>query len=135
MSWLAHWPGLPLGGYCNRFVISYNYEMKKKKSTSLIGQLEAVKALANDKRLLILHYLKDPKAHFPPQVDGDLVEDGVCADFIRDKLGISAATATQHLKVLSHAGLIRGKRVKQWVFYKRCEDVIDVVRNELSEGL
>jgi len=109
--------------------------MKKKKLTSLVGQLGAVKALANDKRLLILHYLKDPVAHFPSQVDGDLVEDGVCADFIRDKLGISAATATQHLKVLSHAGLIRGKRVKQWVFYKRCEDVIDVVRNELSEGL
>ncbi|GAB2564338.1 winged helix-turn-helix transcriptional regulator [Dyella jejuensis] len=109
--------------------------MNKKKLAPLVGQLEAVKALASDKRLLILHYLKDPVAHFPPQVDGDLVEDGVCADFIRDKLGISAATATQHLKVLSHAGLIRGKRVKQWVFYKRREDVIDVVRNELAEGL
>ena len=108
---------------------------KRKNATSLAEQLGALKALANEKRLLILHYLKDPVAHFPPQVDGDLVEDGVCADFIRDKLGISAATATQHLKVLSHAGLIRGKRVKQWVFYKRCEDAIDVVRNELVEGL
>ena len=26
----------------------------------------------------ILAWLKDPQAHFPPQVDGDLVEDGVC---------------------------------------------------------
>lgn len=106
--------------------------MKSKKSTSLVGQIDAIKALANEKRLLILHYLKYPKDHFPPQVDGDLVEDGVCADFIRGKLGISAATATQHLKMLSHAGLIRGKRVKQWVFYKRCEDVIATVRNELG---
>jgi DNA-binding transcriptional ArsR family regulator len=106
--------------------------MQNKKPASLIGQIDAVKALANEKRLLILHYLKHPKDHFPPQVDGDLVEDGVCADFIRDKLGISAATTTQHLKVLSHVGLVRGKRVKQWIFYRRCEDVIATLRNELG---
>jgi hypothetical protein len=44
--------------------------------------LPVIKALASDKRLLILHYLKDPAKHFPKQVDGDLVTDGVCADFI-----------------------------------------------------
>jgi len=99
-----------------------------------LAHLPAVKALASDKRLLILYYLKEPAAHFPRQVDGDLVEDGVCADFIRDKLGVSAATATQHLKVLAGAGLIRGKRVKQWVFYKRCEDAIASLRG-FSEQL
>ena len=44
-------------------------------------------ALANDKRLQILEWLKDPEAHFPPQRDGDLVKDGVCVLFIADKLG------------------------------------------------
>lgn len=93
-----------------------------------LSYLPIVKALASDKRLLILHYLKEPTRHFPKQVDGDLVEDGVCADFIRDKLGVSAATATQHLKVLAAAGLVRGKRIKQWTFFKRCDDVIASVR-------
>ena len=31
------------------------------------------RALASDKRILILQWLKDPRRHFPPQVDGDLV--------------------------------------------------------------
>lgn len=31
--------------------------------------------LANPKRLQVLEWLKDPEAHFPPQRDGDLVED------------------------------------------------------------
>jgi len=44
--------------------------------------------------------------HFPPQVDGDLVADGVCGVFIAQKLG-SAATASEHLKILSRAGLVR----------------------------
>jgi len=41
-----------------------------------------LKALANARRLEILNWLKDPRAHFPPQVDGDLVDDGVCSVFI-----------------------------------------------------
>ena len=36
---------------------------------------EIFKALASDRRLLILYWLKDPRAHFPPQRDGDLVAD------------------------------------------------------------
>ena len=93
--------------------------------------LEVLKALANDKRLLILAWLKDPTAHFPPQRDGDLVDDGVCALFITEKLGVSAPTAGEHLRVLSGAGLIRGKKIKQWVFYRRDEDRIAQVKQML----
>lgn len=49
--------------------------------------VDLVKALANDKRLLILDWLRDPEAHFPPQRDGDLVRDGVCSLFLAEKLG------------------------------------------------
>jgi ArsR family transcriptional regulator len=80
-----------------------------------------IKALANSKRLEILNWLKDPRAHFPPQVDGDLVRDGVCGLLIARKLGISQPTASEHLRVLSHAGLLLAKRIKQWTFYKRDE--------------
>ena len=38
----------------------------------------ALRALANERRLEILDWLKDPVRHFRPQVDGDLIIDGVC---------------------------------------------------------
>jgi ArsR family transcriptional regulator len=83
--------------------------------------LDVVKALANARRLEILNWLKDPKAHFPPQVDGDLIRDGVCGVLIARKLRVSQPTASEHLRVLARAGLIRGKRIKQWTFYRRDE--------------
>ena len=81
----------------------------------------ALRALANEKRLQILEWLKEPRSHFPPQTDGDLVDDGVCTVFIAQKLGVSQPTVSEHLRVLAHAGLIRGTRIKQWTFYKRDE--------------
>jgi ArsR family transcriptional regulator len=84
----------------------------------------ALKALANDRRLLILRWLKDPRRHFRSQVDGDLVEDGVCGVLIAEKLGVSQPTVSEHLRVLTQAGMLRGKRIKQWIFYKRDEDRI-----------
>ena len=56
----------------------------------------AFKALGNDRRLQILAWLKDPRANFPPQVDGDLVEDGVCGVRIAEKLGVSQPTLGGH---------------------------------------
>ncbi|MBI4190989.1 MAG: helix-turn-helix transcriptional regulator [Betaproteobacteria bacterium] len=90
--------------------------------------VDIVKALANDRRLQILTWLKQPRAHFPPQVDGDLVRDGVCGVFIAQKLGVSQPTASEHLRVLSQAGLVRAKRIKQWTFYKRDEKRIAEVK-------
>ena len=94
--------------------------------------VDLAKALANDSRLRILDWLKDPVQHFPPQRDGDLVEDGVCSLFIANKLGVSPATAGQHLKALARTGLIRGTRIKQWVFYKRDEPRIAEAKRELG---
>lgn len=87
-----------------------------------------VKALANEKRLLVLSWLKDPVAHFPPQVFGDLVRDGVCGVFIAQKLGVSQPTASEHLRVLVQAGLLKPKRIKQWTFYRRDEKRIAEVK-------
>ena len=94
--------------------------------------VELVKALASEKRLLILEWLRDPESHFPAQRDGDLVRDGVCSLFLADKLGVSQPTCGEHLKILSRAGLIRGTKIKQWVFYKRDEDRIAKVKDLLS---
>jgi DNA-binding transcriptional ArsR family regulator len=91
----------------------------------------AIQALANERRLQILEWLKDPIAHFPPQVDGDLVKDGVCGVFIAEKLGVSQPTASEHLKILSKAGFVRPKRIKQWTFYKRDEARIREIKKAI----
>jgi DNA-binding transcriptional ArsR family regulator len=86
--------------------------------------LKTIKAVSSPVRLEILSLLKDPAANFPPQTDGDLVRDGVCADFLRDKLGIAAATASRHLTLLTEADLLIATRKKGWTFYRRDESAI-----------
>ena len=92
---------------------------------------DVMRALASERRLLILEWLKEPKAHFPTQVDGDLIKDGVCGVLIAEKLGVSQPTVSEHLKILSQAGLLRGKRIKQWTFYKRDESRIKELKRAI----
>jgi ArsR family transcriptional regulator len=98
-------------------------------------RLRALKALASDTRLAVLAWLKDPAAHFSPQVDGDLVRDGVCADFIREKLGVAAATASRHLTLLVEGGLLIPTRKKGWTFYRRNEPAIRAFVKDLGAHL
>ena len=95
----------------------------------------AIKALASEKRRQILQWLKDPEAHFPPQVDGDLVKDGVCGVLIAAKLGVSQPTISEHLKLLAHAGLVRTRRIKQWTFYKRDEQQIKEIKKAILASI
>jgi DNA-binding transcriptional ArsR family regulator len=94
-----------------------------------------LRALANDRRLQILEWLKNPRAHFRPQVDGDLVRDGVCGLLIAEKLKVSQPTASEHLKVLARAGLIRSKRIKQWTFYRRDEARIRQLKRTILQSI
>jgi ArsR family transcriptional regulator len=91
----------------------------------------AIRALANERRLQILEWLKKPTQHFPPQVDGDLVKDGVCGCLIARKLRVSQPTASEHLKILCQAGLTRPKRIKKWIFYKRDEARIRQIKKTI----
>ena len=96
-------------------------------------EVDVIKALANSRRLQILDWLKDPVAHFPPQVDGDLLQDGVCAVLISEKLAISPATLSEHMRVLTQARLVHAKRIKQWIFYRRDEERISAVKALIQE--
>ena len=75
-------------------------------------------ALSSPVRLQILLWLMDPRPHFPEQRDGDLVEDGVCVGFITEKVGLAQPTVSAHMKKLSGAGLVTGKKIGNWIFYK-----------------
>ena len=94
-----------------------------------------IRALANERRLQILDWLKEPRSHFRPQIDGDLVRDGVCGLLIAEKLGVSQPTASEHLKVLTRAGLVRPKRIKQWTFYKRDEARIRELKRTILDSI
>jgi DNA-binding transcriptional ArsR family regulator len=90
-----------------------------------------LRAIASERRLQILEWLRSPTEHFSPQADGDLVRDGVCGVLIAQKLGVSHPTVSEHLKILAEAGLIRGKRIKQWTFYRRDEPRIRELKSRI----
>jgi DNA-binding transcriptional ArsR family regulator len=92
-------------------------------------------ALASPKRLQVLEWLRDPRAHFPPQRDGDLVSDGVCVLFIANSLGVAQPTATAHMQALARAGLVTAKRIGQWTFYKRDEAALAALKQKIAEEL
>jgi DNA-binding transcriptional ArsR family regulator len=96
---------------------------------------KVARALSSEKRVLILQWLKDPVKHFRPQKDGDLVDDGVCGVLIAEKLEVTQPTASEHLRILSDAGLLKSKKIKQWIFYKRDADGIRRARRSLTEVL
>ncbi|MDO5604209.1 MAG: winged helix-turn-helix domain-containing protein [Paracoccus sp. (in: a-proteobacteria)] len=77
-------------------------------------------ALSNDKRVQILEWLKDPAASFGPDHAIDEAE-GVCGLYIAEKLGVSPATASVHLKVLTQAGFISPLRIGKYTYFKRVE--------------
>jgi DNA-binding transcriptional ArsR family regulator len=93
----------------------------------------ALRALANERRLQILEWLREPRKHFREQVDGDLVEDGVCGILIAEKLRVSAPTLSEHMRVLIAAKLVRAKRIKQWTMYRRDEAAIASVKRAIEE--
>ena len=97
--------------------------------------VDIYRALASEKRLQVLQWLKDPRAHFPPQVDGDLVKDGVCGLLIAQKLGVSQPTASVHLKMMARAGLLTSKRIRQWTFYKRDERALRALKSAIARSL
>jgi len=96
---------------------------------------EIFRALGNERRLQILRWLKNPAAHFPPQQDGDLIEDGVCGLFLADKLGISQPTLSEHMRLLTATGLVIPTKIKQWIFYRRDEAAIERLVKDLWDDL
>src|ERR1700752_4293993 len=104
-------------------------------SAPALEMIEIFRALDSPKRLQVLDWLRDPVAHFPPQRDGDLVDDGVCVVFIANKLGVAQPTANAHLQALARARLVPSQRIGQWTFYKRDEAAIQAFTGQLRDQL
>jgi DNA-binding transcriptional ArsR family regulator len=81
-------------------------------------KLDQCKALANETRLRILEWLKDPAANFPGAFPA---EAGVCVGLLQQKAGTSASTMSVHLAILQRAGFVVSTRRGQWTYYRRDE--------------
>ena len=89
-----------------------------------------MRALASEPRLQILKWLKNPTAHFRPGVEGDIVDGGVCGVQLAKLLRISQLS--EHMRVLSQAGLVKATRIKQWTFYQRDEKRIKELKRVIT---
>jgi len=97
--------------------------------------MAALRAMSNPKRMTILRWLRDPTAHFPPQRDGDLVDDGVCVGFITQKIGLSQPSVTEHMQVLAAAQLVTSKKCGNWMFYKLDETKVASFLSALQDSI
>jgi len=93
------------------------------------------KALANESRLKILRWMRDPDRHFGPAPNGECRENRVCVGEIQKKLGLSQSTASQYLAQLQQAGLIEARRCGQWTFYVRNEVMVRKLGDFLQKDL
>ncbi|MEU9920169.1 ArsR family transcriptional regulator [Streptomyces griseoluteus] len=71
-------------------------------------------------RQTVLHWLKDPPAHFPP-ASRDPLGAGVTSRAIAAKLGVPRRTAAAHLDFLTRLGLLRSRRRLLRTYYRRDE--------------
>ena len=83
------------------------------------------KVLANQTRLNILRWLKEPEKHFPPHEDLDHFDFGVCVLFIKEKAGLSQSTISLYLTNMQNADLVTPTRVGKWTYYRRNEETIE----------
>ena len=60
---------------------------------------------------------------------------GVCGLLIAEKLGVSQPTVSEHMRILTQAGLVSAKRIKQWTFYRRDEARLGALRTAIGERL
>jgi ArsR family transcriptional regulator len=86
--------------------------------------IKILKALSNEKRLQILGWLKTPEDNFPPHVEVEGFEQGVCVGFIKDKSGLSQSAASQYMSLLEDAGLVIATRIGKFTYYRRNEEAI-----------
>ncbi|MBM2658689.1 ArsR/SmtB family transcription factor [Staphylococcus pseudoxylosus] len=98
--------------------------------------LNIFKALSNETRLNILKWLKDPEVNFPKQgahlPKGVSLKGGVCVGDIQEKADASQSTISQYLTILQNAGLLESVRYGQWTYYRRNEETIKVLAENIK---
>ncbi len=100
-----------------------------------MDQVAVFKALANESRLRIIQWMKDPEKHFGAAPNGRPRGKAVCVGEIQAKLGLSQSTVSHFLSLLLQAELLVAKREGQWTFYERNESTIKALENFLKDEI
>jgi ArsR family transcriptional regulator len=96
------------------------------------------KVLSNPVRVKILEWLREPDANFPFMIHLPEEEQGkgyVCVSMIQEKTGITQSTVSHYLNLMGQSELLTCKRMGQWTFYRRNEDVIKKTARFIANDL
>lgn len=107
----------------------------KNRYNKYMDNIEIFKALANESRLQILYWLKNPEKYFVHETDVDMVEVGVCVGEIQRLLEFTQSTTSQYLSILQKADLLISTRIGKWTYYRRNEETIQKLGNFIMEEL
>ncbi|MHB1302530.1 MAG: ArsR/SmtB family transcription factor [Acidiphilium sp.] len=94
---------------------------------------ERLKAIVHPVRRAILAKLKHPERHFAAQEHP--LSLGVCAGQIEHACPLSQSSISAHLAALQAAGLVVARRIGPYVFYKRNDDAVAALFEDLSRSL
>lgn len=97
--------------------------------------IEIFKALSNKGRFQILQWLKEPEQHFPVQEHADLREVGVCVGQIQKKSGLTQSTVSEYLTIMQKANLVKSVKIGQWTYYKRNEEILQLISDYFKDEL
>jgi ArsR family transcriptional regulator len=86
-------------------------------------------AVADPTRRKILHALKERGAC---SIDKNV---GLCASDIEARVQLSQPTISHHMSILIKAGLVQGKKLGQWMWYRRNEPALRDFARTLRENL
>ncbi|CAH1851032.1 ArsR/SmtB family transcription factor [Convivina intestini] len=87
------------------------------------------KALANQTRIDILAWLKNPEVEFtdvPVENIRYMLQHfgGICGSSIVTRSGLSQSTISNYLKILVQVDLVQTERHGKWTYYRRNESMI-----------
>ncbi|MGV2619541.1 UNVERIFIED_CONTAM: metalloregulator ArsR/SmtB family transcription factor [Halobacillus marinus] len=101
--------------------------------------VEIFKVLANEKRLEMLRWLKDPMNYIDKPADhlSETIhhKGGICVGDIQEQSDMSQSTVSHYLAMMQKAGLLESERHGKWTYYRRNEAVIQQVAAYMKEEL
>lgn len=98
------------------------------------------KALANQTRLEILQWLKDPEKNICGPTCLPIKEEiknygGVCVGDLVNQSGLAQSTISAYLNMLEEAGLLISERHGKWTYYRRNEAAFQELSRLIKEEL
>lgn len=101
--------------------------------------VDIFKVLANQTRIDMLKWLKNPMDHFEKptaHLSKNISEKGgVCVGDIQEKANMSQSTVSHYLSMMQKVGLLESERHGKWTYYRRNEEIIQQIAAFIQEEL